>query len=275
MRWFKEFVKTTKYTPLFSAEGRRERIDATCEYLTQAQPFVFTPKNEETGRIGFDQHSKSDLALKHELEDYQISMPFPVISIEVLGEPIMAADLRSGLEHKFNTYAILIKEISPMKYDFKLLVGEELNGDPEDIKFYIINIDDKPKSEMSKDDWHFISTLYALLEHFLKRMQTEEVGKQNPKFKFKRKISGPRKGTEFHKVRKVICVSPKKDMNKYDYLDNVEWGHSWTVRGHWRRTNDETLGKDRNGDYCVKGYTWIAPHIKGEGPLIKKVRVVR
>lgn len=52
--------------------------------------------------------------------------------------------------------------------------------------------------------------------------------------------------------------------------------YSYEVMGHWRRLqNIKQLGKDRYGCRNVKGYTWVIPYIKGEGELIKKVRVVK
>lgn len=52
--------------------------------------------------------------------------------------------------------------------------------------------------------------------------------------------------------------------------------YSYEVMGHWRRLqNIKQLGKDRHGYRNVKGYTWVIPYIKGEGELVKKVRVVK
>ena len=57
-------------------------------------------------------------------------------------------------------------------------------------------------------------------------------------------------------------------------IGNLEYSFSFHVRGHWRRIGEKTLGKDRNGNYNVKGYTWITEYIKGEGELVKRIRVV-
>lgn len=46
------------------------------------------------------------------------------------------------------------------------------------------------------------------------------------------------------------------------------------LRGHWRA--HDGLGKDRDGNYCVGGFTWVKNHIRGDEnlPLIKKTRII-
>ena len=51
--------------------------------------------------------------------------------------------------------------------------------------------------------------------------------------------------------------------------------YSWEVRGFWRQlANRQKIGHDRNGLIIYNGYTWVKPHVRGEGELIKKVRVM-
>ena len=40
----------------------------------------------------------------------------------------------------------------------------------------------------------------------------------------------------------------------------------------WRKVDG--VGKDRDGAYTVRGQTWVSPHTKGKGNLVKKSRVV-
>lgn len=42
--------------------------------------------------------------------------------------------------------------------------------------------------------------------------------------------------------------------------------------GHWRKLDDNSVGKDRQGLRGVAGYTWVIPHKQGEGELFKKSR---
>ena len=67
-------------------------------------------------------------------------------------------------------------------------------------------------------------------------------------------------------------VSPK-----YKYIQttgHLEYSFCFSVRGHWRRVGEKTLGKDRNGNYNVHGFTWVTEYTKGEGELAKRIRVI-
>lgn len=66
-------------------------------------------------------------------------------------------------------------------------------------------------------------------------------------------------------------------LSKYKYIrptGKLEYSYAFRVRGHWRRINEGTLGKDRNGNYNIKGYTWVTEYTKGEGELAKRIRVI-
>lgn len=77
------------------------------------------------------------------------------------------------------------------------------------------------------------------------------------------------------KYKNVVFVTKKQYLAtaKKNEPTLVEWSHRWEVMGHWRRCS--TVGKDRDGNYCVIGLTWISPHIRGEGDLVIKTRVVK
>ena len=66
-----------------------------------------------------------------------------------------------------------------------------------------------------------------------------------------------------------------KKYNSIKSMGKLEYSHSFKVRGHWRRIDEKSLGKDRNGNYGVHGYTWVVEHIRGEGELTKRLRVVK
>ena len=79
-----------------------------------------------------------------------------------------------------------------------------------------------------------------------------------------------------HKINNVIYLAPKK--GREDSIDHyeVDWSHQWRVRGHWRVLVDG-IGKDRQGDYGVKGFTWVKDHTKGpeNTQLVEKVRILK
>lgn len=76
-------------------------------------------------------------------------------------------------------------------------------------------------------------------------------------------------------VKKIVVVSPIRKISEVKDIDGypIEWKHSWSVMGHWRRINPTMLGKDRSGEYVIVGRTWVADHIKGDGPFVQKTRV--
>ena len=69
-----------------------------------------------------------------------------------------------------------------------------------------------------------------------------------------------------------------KDVSaKYEYIQptgTLEYSYAFKVRGHWRRVGEKTLGKDRNGNYNVHGFTWVTEYTKGEGEFAKRIRVI-
>ena len=81
--------------------------------------------------------------------------------------------------------------------------------------------------------------------------------------------------------RPIYYVLGEKDKDvsaKYKYIQptgTLEYSYAFKVRGHWRRVGDKTLGKDRNGVYGIKGYTWVTEYTKGEGELAKRLHVIK
>jgi len=68
------------------------------------------------------------------------------------------------------------------------------------------------------------------------------------------------------KLKKDMPGIVKKIINKPSY--------AYEVMGHWRKVSDNTIGKNRQGERGVHGFTWINAHTRGKGELIKKVRIL-
>ena len=58
-------------------------------------------------------------------------------------------------------------------------------------------------------------------------------------------------------------------------ITKLEYSHAFRVRGHWRRIDEKSIGKDRTGDYHIQGFTWVIDHIRGEGEFVKRARIVK
>ena len=79
--------------------------------------------------------------------------------------------------------------------------------------------------------------------------------------------------------RPIYYILNKKDVEKKTYniqpLGKLEYSHAFKVRGHWRKIDEKSIGKDRNGDYKIEGFTWVTDYVKGEGELVNRVRIVK
>jgi hypothetical protein len=80
-----------------------------------------------------------------------------------------------------------------------------------------------------------------------------------------------------HHIRRIVRIVPKKlrdSITPTMSRGQIDFSHRWEVRGHWRRVSG--IGKDRNGDYLIRGLTWVMDCVKGpeEKPVIKKIRWV-
>ena len=77
--------------------------------------------------------------------------------------------------------------------------------------------------------------------------------------------------------RPIYYVLDKEKYQKKNYnispITKLEYSHAFKVIGHWRKING--IGKDRKGNYHIDGFTWVNEYIKGEGELIKRIRVVK
>lgn len=78
-----------------------------------------------------------------------------------------------------------------------------------------------------------------------------------------------------HQINQVIHIQPKKQKAARGLGREIDWSHRWEVRGHWRKIAG--LGKNRLGEYCVKGMTWVKAHTKGpeDKDVVPKTRVVQ
>lgn len=80
-----------------------------------------------------------------------------------------------------------------------------------------------------------------------------------------------------HQIRRIVRIVPKNAKHKAEPImtrGKIDFSHRWEVRGHWRRVSG--MGKDREGNYEIRGLTWVSNFIKGpeELPLIQKLRWV-
>lgn len=91
-------------------------------------------------------------------------------------------------------------------------------------------------------------------------------------------FSVKRHGTAPEFVKKIVIIrSGPSAQSGRDNADvgKIDWQHQWRVRGHWRKISPQMIGKDREGEYCIVGRTWVKDFVKGDGPLIEKTRIIK
>lgn len=112
------------------------------------------------------------------------------------------------------------------------------------------------------------------INSFLRQIKHGKTGIENVKETVR---IGSGASREIHKIRRIVHVCNKREYLKARSVTGkpIDWSHQWSVRGHWRRVNG--LGKDRNDDYSVHGFTWVTDHIRGpeDKPFIKKTRFLK
>ena len=129
------------------------------------------------------------------------------------------------------------------------------------------------------DAWYVMSTnaLRPLVKTMLDQISVGDDGLERVRSKIK---IGSGKGKAFHKITQVIHIKPKKkrEMPKFSYGERaIDFSIRFVRRGHWRDL-DSGIGKNRAGDYCIDGRTWVnesKPIGPSDKPLIKKTRFVK
>ena len=126
---------------------------------------------------------------------------------------------------------------------------------------------------LTQEDAEFYFRAKCLVYNLVNRLNSSiyQVGIEKTKLRIR---IGRGKDRGLRKIKKLIHIAPKKEsLRSPKLLDRtIDWSHQWEVRGHWRKI--KLIGKDRRGDYTVKGFTWVVAHAKGAGEFIRKTRVL-
>lgn len=220
------------------------------ELFQQVQPFVFSPDVPLDAGVPEEERENAIKNWRPGLdESSELDAPFPVFSIEYLTGPM---DVFINADGNQKTMCILIIEVEPKVYGY-----------------YSMSEDDHGRIAVWKSNAEG-----KTVRHVLNRLEREQIGTENVRHIVK---MGAGKQHKMHRIRKLIHVWPKKLVKSFNDAKtqiNIDWSHRWEVRGHWRK--HEGLGKDRAGNYCINGFTWVVHHEKGPDhlPLIKKTRIV-
>jgi hypothetical protein len=189
-----------------------------------------------------------------------LDCPFKTFSIEMLGDvPLSEARLDDPMQAR--VFCIVVQEYTAS------------NGTTQYILFSLIKTVTNPISGPGGLFVAISTYTMPLVKAYLEKLNTGEVGTEHSRERLK---VGTGKTKRTITIRKIVHVKPKgkKYFGEYAGTRDVDWTHRWFVRGHWRK--HEGLGKDREGNYCIAGRTWVNAHEKGpeDAPLISKTRIV-
>lgn len=198
-----------------------------------------------------------------------IDIPFQIFSIEPADDwhGLYTTKNNKGM---LNAQMIVVYEQSPTRLICYTLYNY-ISNDHHSVPFrefversILVFTDDNKPSD--------IGSLYFPLAIYLNKLdnRTAKVNYQ-ARVKF-RPLGFGSKQTIKIKTTAIYIDPSKKYLDKTFGSRNIEWTYSWEVRGHWRKFKG--VGKNRCGQKNVEGWTWVKTHIKGEGELIKKDRVV-
>jgi hypothetical protein len=219
------------------------------EEVEKTEVFVFAPIN------------KSPVECPDHATFPEIDPSFAVMSIEMLGDnPITTINPRDIIKEEIticSVWCILNYEI--------IHEGKRGYG-----QFVLIEND---------QGYVVVSTnaMRMIVKKLLDRVSVEDDGVETTRHSIK---IGTGKGKVNHRIRRIIHIKPKR---KRDCLEDpcdtrtVDFSHRFVRRGHFRELPEGKIGKNRDGDYCMAGETWVnesKPIGPANKPLIKKVRFV-
>ena len=234
--------------------------DRFADSYAQSRFFVFNTRPPEIKDIVIRHH---DGVAGHPILD----LPFSVCLFEMLGGPIAVFD-KGNLKRLI--MAMLVSEVRPGAYNYFVLEGVTEYLEKGKIELGVAYLPWEWKDDDALFEYH------ALVREMVDQLRASDNAIGTIKQKEHVKIGhGPERRK--HKIREVIFITPTKQKASAGLVlgKEVDWTHRWEVRGHWRKTTG--IGKDREGQYCVNGLTWVVPHEKGpdDKPVVRKQRLVK
>lgn len=121
----------------------------------------------------------------------------------------------------------------------------------------------------------YIKQRDIILNQVLLSLHSGRLFCSNEVVKVKSKLHGKK---EFIKIKNIIYIAQKtQNVTTANNGQKIEYSHRFEVRGHWRRINEGSIGKDREGKRGPIGFTWVKECIKGDEslPLVSKIRVMK
>lgn len=128
--------------------------------------------------------------------------------------------------------------------------------------------------EINRRDRHKFNLFFNILTTINSSDKNTKIAIERKNDRHKIKVNGCNK---IIKVKKVIHIFNEKyaDQVISSTSNSIEYSHRFWVRGHWRKIDENSFGKDRAGEYNMVGKTWVNECIKGDSslPIINKKRI--
>jgi hypothetical protein len=302
MRLLDGFIDSLKNSPAISypgyqaANGRgsyvvspRENIVATklkiLSFMSELNVFILSDEFIDKFRDSLPDGNSVEIDEK--VIDLDVAVPlktcwfqFPERStLEGSGMRGIPVVLENGQEATL--HGMFLHEIAPKKYYFSIVASDAHHSSLGMLRYRYGKIDLNKDDNEQSGIWNLIS---VFLQPFAKNYTGASL-KVPDRIKYKDPTTGEK---ILKKLRRVIMVYPDKITALTKALaesEGVDFSHRFNIRAHWRRLLSKTtgeidptrIGKNRDGEYIVPGYTYVEEGEKGEEhlPLILKTRIVK
>lgn len=204
------------------------------------------------------------------------ALPFKVCWFEPLGNDNLLALLSEDKKPEIFIFGILIEEKTPYDYDLYLYWAMKQHR----LTPICLNKEFIERIKKDGEEPRVISLMEMgyynaidYIEQTLERMQQKEmiIVKEPRKFKAT--------GKPNFTINEYIKITNQKRVygEPVNKKEKIEYSYRFEVRGHWRKLSEGSIGKDRNGEYKIEGYTWVNEHEKGSKdlPLLQKTRIIQ
>ena len=246
-------VRIKNYIELAASGARSEKFKDCREdsliflgQLKEARPIIFEKALEEIPTLFIEEIVKKDLSLPFETCYVQFT------ESTITGKQFVKDGIISFVD------AVVVTEVSPNNF---VTVTISHRYFPESRRFKLL---------ISPLKGDVAGCMIDLLKVIFSTMTVENTVIEKKTIKVRIR-SG--KGLESHKIKDIVRVVKNRQTCKPLIGGTIDYSHRFEVMGHWRKCR--LIGKNRAGEYNVKGHTWVVPHVKGpdKKDLITKIRM--
>jgi len=199
-----------------------------------------------------------------------IDMPFKICSFEAINEHLIGFSTKRDSELTECIECMLVAEDNGHLIIFTLMGSGYVSLFDKD-RILTTRVESCIETREAYDVAQ--SCVYDSLSSLLRQIEnmefSEGIKTSKKKIKYKEKTS--------RKIGDVIYITSKKESNRSESVKGIEFSHRFLRRGHWRKLDISSIGKDRDGTRNQRGRTWVNNYEVGDKslPIRKKIRVIK